>query len=58
MDVVALRERVKNTLDANSAIRQAAELDLRHVGARAGACIHQHTDSCRPKSSPASPTPC
>lgn len=31
MDVAALRECVKNTLDANSAIRQAAELDLRHV---------------------------
>lgn len=35
MDVAALRERVKNTLDANAAIRQAAELDLRHVGANA-----------------------
>lgn len=31
MDVAALRERVKNTLDANSAIRQQAELDLKHV---------------------------
>lgn len=32
MDVAALRERVKNTLDPNAAIRQSAELDLRHVG--------------------------
>lgn len=32
MDVAALRERVKNTLDANAAIRQQAELDLKHVG--------------------------
>lgn len=35
MDVTALRERVKNTLDANAAIRQQAELDLKHVDSAA-----------------------
>ncbi|KAJ4305044.1 Nonsense-mediated mRNA decay protein 5 [Kalmusia sp. IMI 367209] len=36
MDVAALRERVKNTLDANAAIRQQAELDLKHAEEQPG----------------------
>ncbi|PVI06156.1 ARM repeat-containing protein [Periconia macrospinosa] len=36
MDVAALRERVKNTLDANAAIRQQAELDLKHAEEQLG----------------------
>ncbi|KAF1959867.1 ARM repeat-containing protein [Byssothecium circinans] len=36
MDVSALRERVKNTLDANAAIRQQAELDLKHAEEQPG----------------------
>jgi hypothetical protein len=31
MDVAGLRDRIQATLDANAAIRQQAELDLKHV---------------------------
>lgn len=31
MDVAGLRDRIQATLDANAAIRQTAELDLKHV---------------------------
>jgi hypothetical protein len=33
MDVAGLRDRIQATLDANAAIRQQAELDLKHVRA-------------------------
>ncbi len=35
MDVAGLRDRIQATLDPNTAIRQQAELDLKHVRARA-----------------------
>jgi hypothetical protein len=31
MDVTVLRDRIQATLDPNAAIRQQAELDLKHV---------------------------
>jgi hypothetical protein len=31
MDVAVLRDRIQATLDPNAAIRQQAELDLKHV---------------------------
>jgi hypothetical protein len=31
MDVAGLRDRIQATLDSNAAIRQQAELDLKHV---------------------------
>jgi hypothetical protein len=31
MDVIALRDRIQSTLDANADIRRQAELDLKHV---------------------------
>lgn len=31
MDVAGLRDRIRATLDANAAVRQQAELDLKHV---------------------------
>lgn len=33
MDVAVLRDRIQATLDPNAAIRQQAELDLKHVRA-------------------------
>jgi hypothetical protein len=33
MDIAGLRDRIQSTLDPNAAIRQQAELDLKHVGA-------------------------
>ena len=33
MDVNGLRDRIQSTLDPNQAIRQQAELDLKHVRA-------------------------
>jgi hypothetical protein len=39
MDVAGLRDRIQATLDPNAAIRQQAELDLKHVrGALDSAC--------------------
>jgi hypothetical protein len=38
MDVAGLRDRIQATLDANAAIRQQAELDLKHVRAMAKQC--------------------
>lgn len=35
MDVAGLRDRIQATLDANAAIRQQAELDLKYVCANA-----------------------
>jgi hypothetical protein len=35
MDVAVLRDRIQATLDANAAIRQQAELDLKYVRALA-----------------------
>jgi hypothetical protein len=35
MDVAGLRDRIQATLDANAAIRQQAELDLKYVRALA-----------------------
>jgi hypothetical protein len=34
MDVAVLRDRIQATLDPNAAIRQQAELDLKHVRGR------------------------
>jgi len=44
MDVAGLRDRIQATLDANAAIRQQAELDLKHVRveSRNAAC---HTEN-------------
>lgn len=46
MDVAGLRDRIQATLDANAAIRQQAELDLKHVRVHADCAsrITLHTD--------------
>jgi hypothetical protein len=46
MDVAGLRDRIQATLDANAAVRQQAELDLKHVRGRCGTrCVlEQDTD--------------
>jgi hypothetical protein len=36
MDVAGLRDRIQATLDANAAIRQQAELDLKHAEEQPG----------------------
>jgi hypothetical protein len=41
MDVAGLRGRIQATLDANAAIRQQAELDLKHVRAHGGIIAHR-----------------
>lgn len=36
MDVAGLRDRIQATLDANAAVRQQAELDLKHAEEKPG----------------------
>lgn len=46
MDVAGLRDRIQATLDANAAVRQQAELDLKHVrgGCDTRSILEQGTD--------------
>lgn len=45
MDVAGLRDRIQATLDPNAAIRQQAELDLKHVRACRTSALSTATDS-------------
>jgi hypothetical protein len=59
MDVAMLRDRIQATLDPNAAIRQQAELDLKHVrGLPKHGALDSTNKNTRPKSSQALPTGC
>lgn len=45
MDVAGLRDRIQATLDPNAAIRQQAELDLKHVRGPRAYAPRLHTDN-------------
>ena len=47
MDVTGLRDRIQATLDPNAAIRQQAELDLKHVRALRSPALRTTRDADR-----------